>query len=74
MAMLRKRKKEKRVYRLEEVTFKDLQLLSQAAALQEGYFLCFGLSWYKLHGLNLIDDDSQVTNDGIELLKKVREH
>ena len=72
MTALIKRKKPKRVYRMEEVNKNDIDLLRQAASTPKGSIFCFGLSWYKLSSLNLIDEESNVTHDGLLAIRSLQ--
>jgi hypothetical protein len=64
-----KKKKPKRVYKMEELTKSDIELLIQAASTPPEYFFCFGMAWYKLFALGLIDEDTRVTQDGIMAIR-----
>ena len=65
MAETQIRKKKKRVYKMEDLNKYDIELLIQAASCPADSFFCFGMAWYKLFALGLIDEDTKVTNDGI---------
>lgn len=62
-------KKKLKVYTLDDLTQTDIQLLVAAANAPKKSWFCFGNSWYKLHSLNLIDEDTKVTNDGIDAIR-----
>jgi hypothetical protein len=57
-------KKAHKVWKLEDLRPRDMELLSEAAARPDRTFFCFGLAWYKLFDLNLIDEDMCVTPYG----------
>lgn len=58
-------KKKKRVYKLEDLTSSDIELLIAAAHAPPESFFCFGMAWYKLYSLKLIDEDTKVTMEGV---------
>jgi hypothetical protein len=61
--------KKKRVYKMEDLTKYDIELLIQAASVPSETFFCFGMAWYKLYALGLIDEDTKVTNDGFVAIR-----
>jgi hypothetical protein len=63
------KRKFKRVYKLYDLTSEDISLLIAAANVPPEAMFCFGLAWYKLKALNLIDEDTKVTHDGIQAIK-----
>lgn len=58
-------KKKRKVYKLEDLTKSDIDLLIASASAPPEAFFCFGMSWFKLFSLNLIDEDTKITNEGI---------
>lgn len=65
MALPILKKKPKRVYKLEDINKYDISLLRQAANMPKGDFFCFGMAWYKLLALNLVDEETNVTHEGL---------
>jgi hypothetical protein len=58
-------------WKLDDLTHRDVELLSMAASMKEKTFFCFGKAWYKLFDLNLVDEDTFVTSFGRDVLKMV---
>lgn len=54
-------KRKKREYTFADVKENDVINLSHAMSLDEKTFYCWGMAWYKLHALGLIDDDTRPT-------------
>lgn len=71
MSLMRKENVKK--YTLNDLNINDIQLLSLAASLPPKTWMCFGMSYYKLSDLNLIDRDNSVTFYGKELIKSLRQ-
>lgn len=69
MAVTILKKRHKRVYKMEDLTRTDIQLLAQAASAEQDVLFCFGMSGYKLLALGLIDEESKVTTDGIQAIR-----
>lgn len=67
-----KKTKIKKVYNIEDLRDNDVQLLAQAATAPEGTLFCFGRSYEKLQGLQLIDQESNVTVAGKKYLRSLR--
>lgn len=63
------KKKKKREYKMEDLNKYDIELLIQAASVPPEYFFCFGMTWYKLYALGLIDEDTKVTQDGLMAIR-----
>ena len=70
MSLIRKEKEKK--FTLQDLKISDIQLLSMAANLPPKTWMCFGMSYYKLSDLNLIDSDNAVTFYGKELIKSLQ--
>ena len=71
MSLIRKEKKKK--YSLMDLNSRDMEMLSLAANnVSERYWFCYGMSFYKLNDLGLVDDDNMVTLEGRQLLKRVQ--
>lgn len=47
--------------RIEDLTAKDIKLLTMAYGLPDDQFMCFGKSYYPLQSLGLVSDDNQIT-------------
>lgn len=47
--------------KIEDLSPKDLRLLSLAYGLPDESFLCFGKNFYRLQELGLISDENQIT-------------
>lgn len=65
--------RKKRVYQLSDLRKNDMELMQQACFLQKPYFLCFGMSCYKLSTLGMIDDENNVTVYGYRVTKDYME-
>jgi len=61
--------KKKRKWKIEDLTVRDMDLLSQASYLPEKNWFCFGMSFYKLVQLEAVDEDTLVTPFGRELVR-----
>jgi len=63
------KKKKKKEYKLEDLRTSDIDLLIQSASAPPEAFFCFGMAWYKLYSLGLIDEDTKVTQDGVMAIR-----
>ena len=50
--------------KMEDLTSKDLRLLTLAYGLPDDQFMCFGKSYFPLQSLGLISDECQITYMG----------
>jgi hypothetical protein len=57
-------KKKRKIYKLEDLDMRDLELLAQAYALPDDHFLCLGTRGYKLIQLGLMSEELQITYAG----------
>ncbi len=58
---------------LEDLTGKDIHLLTKAYSLPDDQFLTFGNSYHKLEELGLIDDENKITLMGRKLIWSLSE-
>lgn len=56
-------------WKLDDLTNRDVELLSMAASLTDKTFFCFGKCYFKLFDLCLVDEDTFVTQFGRDVLK-----
>lgn len=69
MNLLRPNKRKRRQkYTLKDLKQHDINLLASAAAVPEKTWFSFGMAYYKLRDLNLVDDETRVTYHGRKLL------
>jgi hypothetical protein len=61
--------KRRKKWKLDDLTPRDMDLLSTAAHLPEKTWFCFGISFYKLFDLKLVDEETMPTFYGRELVK-----
>lgn len=64
MTKLKKRK----IYKLEELSRKDLALLKKAYNVKPPTFVCFGVNYIHLNALGLVDDENNITLAGRNLV------
>lgn len=64
-------KKRRREYTLNDVTVNDARMLLRAAAMPEKTWFCFGVAFYKLDQLELIDEDLRPTYLGKAVANKI---
>jgi hypothetical protein len=57
-------KKKRKIYKLEDLDYTDLELLAKAYSLDDQSFICLGLRGYKLIALGLMSDELQITYEG----------
>ena len=57
-----------RIWTLNDIKPRDIELLAAAVAAPEKSFMCFGLAWHKLFDLHMIDEDSSPTKYGREIV------
>jgi hypothetical protein len=55
----------------EDLRDKDIELLRKVFLSPEGTFVCLAMSYYPLKGLNLIDEENQITHDGRSFLRYI---
>lgn len=56
--------KKRKVYKMEDIDYRDLELLAKAYSLDDQSFLCLGTRGYKLIQLGLMSDELQITYAG----------
>lgn len=61
-------KKKRKVYKIEDLTEADINMLAQAYSIPQDHFMCFGKYYYKLRALELVDDELQITHQGKMLI------
>ena len=59
----------RRKFSNQDLTRDHLDLLAKALTIPQNHFLCFGRFYYVLYGLNLVDKENQLTNDGITMAR-----
>lgn len=57
-------KKKRKIYKLEDLDSRDLELLAKAYSLDDQSFICLGSRGYKLIQLGLMSDELQITYEG----------
>jgi len=57
-------KKKPKVYTMEDIDYRDLELLAKAYSLPDDHFICLGTRGYKLIQLGLMSDELQITYAG----------
>lgn len=63
----------RREYTLNDVTRKEAIMLQSANSLSEKAWYCYGVAWYKLDRLELIDEDLRPTPLGLAVARKILE-
>lgn len=66
------KKEKQRKFELEDLNANDIEMLSLAAHVPPKTWFCFGLSFYKLYDLGLVDNDNAVTFYGKQLIKSLQ--
>ena len=65
--------KRRREYTLNDVTRNDAMILQSAAGTPDKSWYCYGIAWYKLEQLELVDEDMRPTPLGIAVARKILE-
>lgn len=63
----------RRVYTILDVTRHDALILQSAAGHPDKSWYCYGVAWYKLDQLELVDEDLRPTPLGLSVARKILE-
>lgn len=72
MSLINRNKETEKRFKLEDLTIGDIDMLALAANVPQGTWFCFGVCFYKLYDLDLVDNDNSVTFYGKQLIKSLQ--